>query len=293
MNTHRIPSLLLLSLFLMVLCPPTVAGGEAPTAPTTSAPVGDGAPTESSPTESSPLQAPRKARSFTPGEELVYKVTALGMTAGKARITVGHATNRDGIDAWPVVVQARTDSIFDKVYTVRDRFVTWWHPETDRVIGADFYADEGGKKHRSMSKIDHGTGKAEVLRILDWKGGERSKKTYDVPPGAYDIAGAIMALRGRPLVPGTVEEIDVFTGKKIFKLRCIVERVEQRKTSAGTFEALATRIQLGFEGQFASKRDLLAWFSNDDRRIPLRVEAEFALGSIVADLLEARKGISL
>lgn len=296
MTPHRKPHLLLLSLVLAFA--PMAARGEVPPEPNSpSVSTETAGPESSAPdTSSQPAGAAapqNRTRAFSPGEELVYKVTALGMTAGKARITVGHATNRDGTDAWPVVVQARTDSIFDKVYTVRDRFVTWWHPETDRVIGADFYADEGGKKHRSMSKIDHSTGKAEVLRILDWKGGERTRRSYDVPPGAYDIAGAIMALRGRPLVPGTIEEIDVFTGKKTFKLRCIVERVEKRKTGAGTFDAIATRIQLGFDGNFASKRDLLAWFSNDERRVPLRVEAEFALGSIVADLLESRKGISL
>jgi hypothetical protein len=215
------------------------------------------------------------------------------MTAGKARITVGHNTPKDGMNAWPVVVQARTDSIFDKVYTVRDRFVTWWHPSTGRVIGADFFADEGGKRHRSMSKLDHESGSAEVLRIRDWKGGERSRRTYEMTPGAYDIAGAIMALRGRSLEPGSVHEIDVFTGKKVFKLRCIVDKIEKVKTGAGTFEAVSTRIQLGFDGQFASKRDVRAWFSRDERQLPLRFEAEFTLGTIVADLIETKRGITL
>ncbi|WP_373048273.1 DUF3108 domain-containing protein [Vulgatibacter sp.] len=232
------------------------------------------------------------AHAFTPGEELVYKITALGMTAGKARISVGLGSERDGVKAWPVVVQARTDSLFDSVYTVRDKFVTWWHPESGRVIGADLFADEGGKRHRSTSKLDHASGKAEVMRIREWSG-ERSKKTYQIPAGSYDIAGAIFELRRRPLTPGSVEEVDVFTGKKVFKLRCVVEKQEQVKTKAGTFDAVAVRIQLGFDGQFASKRDVLAWFSNDERHVPIKFEAEFALGSIVAELVEAKRGIRL
>ena len=236
--------------------------------------------------------APLAAHPFSPGEELVYKITALGMTAGKARISVGLGEDREGVKAWPVVVQARTDSLFDAVYTVRDRFVTWWHPETGRVVGSDFYADEGGKRHRSRSTIDHANGKVEVQRVREWNG-ERSKRSYEIPAGTFDIAGAIFELRRRPLVPGTVEEIDVFTGKKVFKLRCIVEKKETIETTAGSVEAISTRIQLGFDGQFASKRDVRAWFGTDDRHVPIRFEAEFALGSIVAELLESKRGIRL
>jgi Protein of unknown function (DUF3108) len=238
------------------------------------------------------VEVARAPAPFTPGEELVYQITALGMTAGKARISVGLGAERDGVTAWPVVVQARTDALFDSVYTVRDKFVTWWDPESGRVIGADFYADEGGKRHRSMSRIDHAGGKAEVLRVREWNG-KRSRDSYEVPAGTFDIAGAIFELRRRDLRPGAVEEVDVFTGRKVFKLRCTVERTEKVKTEAGSFDAVAVRIQLGFDGQFASKRDVRAWFSNDERRVPIRFEAEFALGSIVAELVQEKRGIRL
>lgn len=232
------------------------------------------------------------AHPFSPGEELVYAVKALGMTAGKARITVGLEEQRGGVGAWPVVVQARTDALFDSIYSVRDRLVTWWNPTDGRVVGHEFYADEGGRRSRSRTSLDHARGIAEVERQREGSG-ERSKKQYEIPAGAYDVAGAVFALRRRPLAPGTVEEVDVFTGKKVFKLRCTVIGVEKLKTGAGSFEAIATRIETDFEGHFASKRDVRAWFSNDERRIPLRFEAEFALGTLVADLLEARRGIRL
>jgi len=220
---------------------------------------------------------------FGPGEELIYRVTALGMTAGRARIAVGLPEKRGEVEAWPVVVQARTDSFFDSIYRVRDRFVTWWSPADGRVLGAEFHADEGGERRRSRTRLDHARGVAEVERQ---RAGERSRATYAIPAGAYDIAGAIFALRRTPLAPGTVEELDVFTGRKVFRLRCTAVGVETVQTGAGSFEAIATRIELGFDGPFASKRDVRAWFSNDARRIPLRFEAELALGTLVADLLE-------
>lgn len=224
---------------------------------------------------------------FRPGEELVYEIRALGMKAGRARIQVGTWTERDGVRSWPVVVQARTDSLFDSIYSVRDKFVTWWDPETGRVIGADFWAEERGKKHRSRSHLDHEAGRAEVFRFKEWNG-ERSTRKYDIPPGSYDIAGAIFALRQRDLSPGSVEEVDVFTGRKVFRLVCIVEGVETIRVGAGSYRAVSARLKLGFDGNFASKRDVRVWFSADERKIPLRMEADFVIGSVVADLTRAR-----
>lgn len=235
---------------------------------------------------------PKEAMPFTPGEELVYKVTALGMNAGRALVQVGAGTEVAGTRAWPVVVHARTDSIFDSIFSVRDKFITWWDPATGRVLGAELYAEERGKKHRSRSRLDHEKGKAEVVRHKEWSG-ERSTRSYDVPSGAYDIAGALFALRGRELAPGSVEEVDVFTGSKVFRLRCIVEGREKVRVGAGTFDAVVARIQLGFDGNFASKRDVRAWFSDDERKLPLRMEAELVLGSLVADLTSEKRGIRL
>jgi hypothetical protein len=228
---------------------------------------------------------------FSPGEEMVFEIGALGMTAGKARVSVGTTTDRDGVATWPIVVQAKTDSIFDAVYSVKDKFVTWWQPETGRVVGADFFADENGKRSRSRSVLDHAIGKAEVKR--EKASGERSVHSYDIPPGAYDIAGAVMALRARPLQVGDTEEISVFTGKKVFALRCRVTGNSRVKTEAGAFDAVETQIELGFDGNFASKRDVKAWFSNDERHLPLRVQAEFMLGSVVGELVAYHRGVSL
>lgn len=237
------------------------------------------------------LPAAERPRAFSPGEELVYQIEALGMEAGKGRVTVGTPTDRDGVRALPIVAQGRTDSLFDRVYSVRDKFITWWDPATGRVIGSDLQADEGGKKHRSRSVLDHAAGKAYVRR--EKVTGERTQSTYDLPAGTFDIAGAVMELRNRKLEPGTVEEVKVFTGKKTFTMRCKVEARERITVPAGSFDAVRTTISLGFDGKFASKGDVVGWFSADERHIPLRLEAELVLGTLRSELVQYRKGVSL
>jgi hypothetical protein len=130
------------------------------------------------------MPAAEPPRAFSPGEELVYQIEALGMDAGKGRVTVGTPADRDGVRALPIVAQGRTDSIFDRVYSVRDKYITWWDPATGRVIGSDLQADEGGK---STARACSTTRRARPPP----REGERPHRAPTTPPGP-DIAGAVM-----------------------------------------------------------------------------------------------------
>jgi hypothetical protein len=53
------------------------------------------------------------------------------------------------------------------------------------------------------------------------------------------------------------------------------------------------QVRTAFEGQFRSKRDTFIWFSDDERRVLVRISAEFVLGSVVASLTAYRPGETL
>jgi hypothetical protein len=62
------------------------------------------------------------------------------------------------------------------------------------------------------------------------------------------------------------------------------------ETRAGKFDSWKVEVRTAFEGNFASKRDTFIWFSADEHRIPVRVSAEIALGSVVVNLSGYRPG---
>ena len=65
---------------------------------------------------------------------------------------------------------------------------------------------------------------------------------------------------------------------------------ETVETQAGAFDAWKVEVRTAFEGNFASKRDTFIWFSADENRVPVRVSAEFAVGSVVVNLSGYRPG---
>lgn len=235
---------------------------------------------------SAPARAERES-AFGPGEQSTYKVKYLGVTAGSAQITVGTEITQYGQTVIPIVTTARTQSLVD-LYPIRDKFVTYWDFTQERCIGSDLFADENKVKRRQRVKVDHANGKATVMKQKE--GGDEQVATLDVAPGVHDIASATFALRNMPLTQGAVFELPVFTGKKTFTLRATVEGKEKLSTPLGTKEVYKVRVQTGFGGKFESKRDMYAFMTTDGSHVPVRIEAEFVLGTITAEISEYKTG---
>ncbi len=224
---------------------------------------------------------------FGPGEQLTYRVQYLGMHAGTAQVTVGAETFQWGREVLPIVVTARSEKLLDW-YPIRDRFISYWDPTSETCIGSDFYMDENRVKRRQRIQLDHESGKAKVTRQQEGK--EERVSDYDVAKGTYDMAAATFALRNLPLEVGKQFELPVFTGRRSFMLQATVERREQVKTKSGQRDTFRVRVKTGFDGKFESKRDIVTWMTADEARVPVRVEADFVLGTIRAELQEYKSG---
>ena len=232
-------------------------------------------------------QGEERVSAFGPGEESTYEISYLGVTAGTARITVGAENRQWGEQVLPIVTHARSEGVVE-LFPIRDKFVSYWQPTQERSLGNDFFQDENRVRRRQRMKFDHESGRATVVRQKEG-GGERTHD-YDIQSGTVDIAAAMFALRNKPLEVGREFEVPVFTGAKSFTLRAKVEAREKISTKLGTREAFRIRVQTGFAGKFESKRDLTAYMLTDDTRLPVRIEADFVLGTVAAELQDYKGG---
>lgn len=231
----------------------------------------------------------QKPSAFGPGEQSTYQVSYLGVVAGTAQITVGAETTHDGKEVLPIVTLARSQSVVE-VYPVRDKFVSYWDAKTERCVGSVLYADENGKRRRQVIKFDPAKDSAKVIKQAE--GGDEKISTHEVEPGVVDIASAAFALRNTPLEVGKVYQLPVFTGQRTFSLRATVESKQKLRTAMGTKDVFKLRVQTGFSGKFESKRDLFAYLTADDAHVPVRIDADFVLGTITAELTDYKSGRS-
>jgi hypothetical protein len=228
-------------------------------------------------------------RAFGPAESLTFEAAYLGLPVGRIHVVVGADTRIDGQRVWPVMAIAKTDPLF-MLYPVKDKYITWWSPDSRLTLGNELLADEKNVHRRERVRFDRGGGRALTRREED--GRNRLDRVYQVPEGSMDILAALYSVRGHRLEVGDHVELPIFTGRKVFTLKIDVEGKETIETKAGRFQTKALRVAVAFSGSLASKRDLRVYVTDDQRHMPVRIDAEFLLGTLAADLVSFQTGIS-
>jgi hypothetical protein len=222
------------------------------------------------------------AAALQPGEEIRMSVSYLHLPSGEGTLSIGQPDN----GAWPLVFQGRTGGFIGLV-DVREKLVSWWDPQSRLPSGSNLSAIELGDRHDDEARFDRGALKATVS--VTRKGKIRTREV-DVPADALDLPSVFMYLRLQPLAVGQRYAVPVLAGRDLFTLDAEVVKAERLETGIGDVDALAVRVKTGFKGKFDSKRDTWLWFSADDRHIPLRIAAEFTVGSLVAQITAYKAG---
>ena len=71
-----------------------------------------------------------------------------------------------------------------------------------------------------------------------------------------------------------------------------VEEIEIVSGPWGQVETARVLVVMPFQGLFLNQGNIRVWFTNDDRRIPVRMKAKVIIGSIVADLVSGLQASS-
>ncbi len=223
-----------------------------------------------------------RASGFAPGEEIEFTVDFLGIKMGEGRIVVGAAEG----PVWPVIAQGRSGGLAS-IVDVREHWVSYWDSAALLPRGSDLRAAELGDRHDDSARFDRENGKA-TIRIT--RKGIRDEKVYPLDPRSQDFASAMLWLRTQKLDQDARFEIPVFTKKGTFTLVATVVGREPITTRAGTFDCWKVQVRTAFEGNFEAKRDTVLWYSADENRVPVRISADFSVGSIVVNLAGYRPG---
>jgi hypothetical protein len=211
---------------------------------------------------------------IAPGEEIEWRVDYLGVKTGRARMTVGKPSG----DIWPVIAQAKTEGVA-KLVEIKEHFVSYWHSGERRSNSNALESLEIGDHRTEQQRFDRAQGKATVT----WsRKGKQKQKIVDVPHDVHDLASAMMWLRLQPLEPDTTYEIPVFTGSDLFTMKARVAGRERIASGLGETDTVRVDLELGFKKKFETRRATQVWFTDDARHVPVRMSAEFAIGSVVA-----------
>lgn len=217
---------------------------------------------------------------FKNGEELYYRVHYGIINAAKVSIKIdSDFTKYKDEETHHVVVYGRTLSGFDWMFKVRDRFDSYVNKETiapmkyTKVVRENKYKD-----------TDYAVFLPEIQKIYSSKakGNIDTKKGY-----TYDIASALLYARNLDFSNakvGDVYPINIYLDKEIHELSIKYAGTETIKSDIGKVECIKLIPKLVVDRVFNDEEAMTIWVSNDANKIPIRVKADIAVGSVKVDL---------
>lgn len=226
---------------------------------------------------------------FQDGEWFKFKMSYSNwLKAGNATLSVKDS-KLDNKDVYHVVGKGWTTGMIKWFFKVKDRYESYFDKSTIMPYKFVRNIDEGG--HTKNLEIDFDQ-KQNKAHINDKK--KKTKKVVDTKPNIQDMVSTFYYLRNNldvnSLKKGDEVKIDMFFDEENygFKLKYLGE--ETIETEFGEIKSLKFRPYVMAGRVFKEEESLTLWVSKDKNKVPLRIKADLAVGSLRADL-EAFKGL--
>ena len=224
-----------------------------------------------------------KESAFKPGEWLKFRVHYGWINASYATLQVKNS-KVDDKTVYHVVGKGRTTGIARAFFKVDDRYESYFDKEDYRPYKFVRKIDEGGYTKDVEINFDYDKDEA----ILNDK---KNKKKYNftIQDSIQDLISAFYYVRDNyefdDLVIGEDIKLNMlYDDDGIFQFKLKYLGKEILKTKFGKVECLKFRPYVQSGRVFKEQESLSLWVSNDMNKIPIRIKADIAVGSIKADL---------
>lgn len=221
-------------------------------------------------------------------EQLVYEFGWAGIPAAEAKWTATRRSDEAG-ERIEVRATARTNMAVSIFWKMRDEVEATL--ATSGALRPERYRlsqKENALRRVTTLDFDHKGGTIAVHRNEKKDGSPKTIDRVDTVAGQYDPVGAAMALRGLPLEEGRELQIQVLTGKSLYRLDVAVLGREKIRVAGHEWNAwvVSPRIfNITENGPNPKFKTAKIWISDDEARIPLKVESEVFIGSVYAELV--------
>lgn len=222
------------------------------------------------------------------GEFFKFRIHYGIVNAGYATLEVKDAT-LSGKKTFHVVGRGYTTGMSRFFFKVDDLYESYIDKETRNPYQFVRKIDEGGYTKNQEGFFNQSINKVVVK---DYK--HKTEKTLYVPKNTQDILSTFYYLRNHPNIDklkiGESVAIDMFFDDETTKFKLKFMGRENITTKFGVVPAMIFRPLVQSGRVFKEQESLTVWISDDDNKVPLRIKASLAVGSIKADI-EAYKGL--
>jgi hypothetical protein len=226
---------------------------------------------------------------FQEGEWFRFEMSYSGfLKAGNATLEVKES-NINGKPVYHVVGKGWTTGAIKWFFKVRDRYESYIDKETGMPYKFIRKIDEGGHTKDIEIAFDH-----EKQQALVENKKHKTKKTIATEKDVQDMVSAFYYLRNNydteSIRTGDIVTLNMFFDEENYNFKLKFLGRETIDTEFGKVKTLKFRPYVMAGRVFKEQESLTLWVSADDNKIPLKIKADLAVGSLQANL-EAFKGL--
>lgn len=232
--------------------------------------------------------AAQSHQAYDGGEWFKFRIHYGMFNASFATLEVKESTFRDQ-PVYHVVGKGRSTGLLHLFFKVDDNYETFIHKYTGEPLRFIRQIDEGGHTKDIQIDFDHNTNTAHVYNKKHNK-----KESFQVQDNVHDMLSAFYYLRNNldveAIAPGEMMSMNMFFDNENhdFKLKFLGREVV--KTKLGNIATLKFKPYVLAGRVFKEKESLTIWVSDDKNRMPVKIKADLAVGSLDADI-DAFKGL--
>jgi len=221
---------------------------------------------------------------FTTGEFFKFRIHYGIVNAGYATLEVKEAV-RSNKKVHHVVGKGYTTGMTKFFFEVEDNYESYFDKVTNQPYQYVRKINEGGYEKNQEGFFNQAK---NTVTVKDYKG--NTQKTFSVTENVQDIVSVFYYLRNHDGVNkmkvGESIAVDMFFDDEVTKFKLKFMGREDIKTKFGTVSTMIFRPYVQAGRVFKEQESLTVWISDDANKVPLRIKAELAVGSLKADLEE-------
>ena len=217
-----------------------------------------------------------------PAEKLTYGIEWRLIHAGAA-----YVESRPG----QITLRLESAGIVSSLFKIQDVYtVNFDQPlcATSSVLDAR----EGKRHNENRVTYDRAQNHAFFIERDLLKNSVVRETGTDIPNCVADVLGGLAKLRTMDVEPGQSVRLAISDGRRSANVKIDAQEHEEVKTPAGTYQT--TRYEVGLLNGvvYTRKGRVFVWFTNDARRLPvrIRVRMNFPVGTVTLDL-EKQEGL--
>ncbi|HSS21330.1 MAG TPA: DUF3108 domain-containing protein [Pyrinomonadaceae bacterium] len=215
--------------------------------------------------------------SFSPtpyklGERLTYNITFSNfISAAHVELLVsGRGTffGREGVQLKGHV--ETTGVVNAALFAINNDYITYVDPETGLPYQSQQTIREASRTSESSAELNQPAGTAA---IPDRRSGEVI--------GTYDFLTTVYRVRSLPLAAGSTYQLTARNENQNYQLEIKVTGKKSIKTNVGSFNTIATLVRVKSDSDSSNWK---AYFSDDERHVPILISGRISSGTIDAEL---------